>query len=452
MSMSSTDGNMPTIPLNDNTVRKVVAQPTARSNQWHNWSGYQQAHPQVILQPSSVDQLAAMIRQQHKCRVVGAGHSFSPLVCTDDSLISLDHLVGLVSHNAQLCQSTLLAGTRLHQLDQYLEPINQALMNQGDIDRQSVAGAISTGTHGTGHKLPCLSAFVEGFELVTANGDILWCDPSQHSDIFKAGRVALGSFGVLSKITMQNMPRYALKEQVNLVPVQDVLSHMDQWKTEHRHIEALVFVYASDAIVKTLNSSTNPISPRKEPWPSDDMVLTICSEITRQFPAMNPHLQKLLGVFVKPTTFVDWSSKIFPTPRKTRFNEMEYQIPAAQGLACLEEVISTLRKHTAPVFFPLEYRYVKGDDIWLSPFYQQDSASISIHQYHKQDCQQIFKLVEPIFQKYQGRPHWGKMHTMGASQLQALYPHWEDFMQLRAQLDPQQKWLNSHLQHVFLTK
>lgn len=420
--------------------------------QWHNWSGLQQSSPQRFLQPTTVDELALIVQQQHKCRVVGGGHSFSPLVCTNDSLISLDYLTGLVSHNKQLCQSTLYAGTRLHELDQYLEPINQALINQGDIDRQSLAGAISTGTHGTGHQLTCLSALVEGFELVTADGDVLWCDRQQHTDIFNAGRVALGSFGVLSKISMQNVPRYTLKEQVNLVPLREILSHMDQWKTEHRHIEALVFIHSNDAILKTLDPTQDVIQPRKEPWPSDDTILTICSEITRKFPALNPQLQKLLGVFVKPTAYVDWSSKIFPTPRHTRFNEMEYQIPAAQGLACLEEVIVTLRKHKAPVFFPLEYRYVKGDDSWLSPFYQQDSASISIHQYHKQDCQHIFKLVEPIFQKYQGRPHWGKMHTMNAQQLQALYPHWEAFMQLRQQLDPQQKWLNPHLQYLFLAK
>lgn len=420
--------------------------------QWHNWSGLQQSSPQRFLQPTTVDELALIVQQQHKCRVVGAGHSFSPLVCTNDSLISLDYLTGLVSHNKQLCQSTLYAGTRLHELDQYLEPINQALINQGDIDRQSLAGAISTGTHGTGHQLTCLSALVEGFELVTADGDVLWCDRQQHTDIFNAGRVALGSFGVLSKISMQNVPRYTLKEQVNLVPLREILSHMDQWKTEHRHIEALVFIHSNDAILKTLDPTQDVIQPRKEPWPSDDTILTICSEITRKFPALNPQLQKLLGVFVKPTAYVDWSSKIFPTPRHTRFNEMEYQIPAVHGLACLEEVIHTLRQHKAPVFFPLEYRYVKGDDSWLSPFYQQDSASISIHQYHKQDCQHIFKLVEPIFQKYQGRPHWGKMHTMNAQQLQALYPHWEAFMQLRHQLDPQQKWVNPHLQYLFLAK
>ncbi len=448
----SMDGSMQVKEINHAADENLAASSVDAINHWQNWSGLQQSNPQQILYPKNTDELASMVRQQQKCRVVGAGHSFSPLVCTDDSLISLDNLTGLVSHNEQLCQSTLNAGTRLHQLGQYLEPMNQALINQGDIDQQRGGGAISTGTHGTGQALPCLSAFVESFELVTASGDVLWCDRNEHSDIFNAGRVALGSFGVLSKITMQNMPRYTLKEHVNLVPVQDVLSHMDQWKNEYRHIEALVFVYANDAILKTLDLTNDAISPRKDPWPSDDAVLTICSELTCKLPAINPYLQKLLGVFVKPTTFVDWSSNIFPTPRNTRFNEMEYQIPTEQGLACLEEVIYTLRKYKAPVFFPLEYRYVKGDDIWLSPFYQQDSASISIHQYHKQDCQQIFKLVEPIFQKYQGRPHWGKMHSMNAQQLKILYPQWDEFMQLRQQLDPQQKWLNPHLQHLFLAK
>ncbi|XID74488.1 D-arabinono-1,4-lactone oxidase [Alkanindiges sp. WGS2144] len=421
-----------------------------QSASWQNWSGLQQSNPAQFIQPASVEELAHTVQQRQKCRVVGAGHSFSPLVCTDDTLISLDNLTGLVNHDDELCQSTLYAGTRLKDLGQFLNPINQALMNQGDIDQQSLAGAVSTGTHGTGYQLPCLSSLVEGFELVTANGDILWCDRKHNIEIFTAGRVALGSFGVLTKITMQNMPRYQLKEEVYLKPLDEILANMQDWKSQHRHIESFVFVHGEQSMVKTLDLCTDLVSPRKAPWPSEDTLLTLCSELVRALPAVNPYLQKLLGVFVKPTTCIDWSSNIFPTPRNTRFNEMEYQIPAEQGLECLNEVVHTLRKHKAPMFFPLEYRYVKADDIWLSPFYQRDSASISIHQYHKQDCQQIFKLVEPVFQKYQGRPHWGKMHNMSAPQLRALYPRWNDFMQLREQLDPQQKWLNQHLQQLFL--
>ncbi len=424
--------------------------PASNTAPWRNWSGLQQSNPKRYAKPVSAAELTQVVRESHHCRVVGAGHSFTPLVCTDDTLISLDALSGVARHDANLVQSTIHAGTRLKNLGPMLSSIDQGLANQGDIDEQSLAGAVATGTHGTGQSLTCLSGLVEGFQLVTANGELLECDRTQNTEIFTAGRVALGGFGVLSQITMQNVPSYRLKEQVSLVPLDDILTHMDQWKTEHRHIECFVFAHGSKALLKTLDPTTEDIQKLPASWPSEDTLLTVCCELTRTLPALSPQIQKLLGVFVKPTTRVDLSSKIFPAVRETRFNEMEYQIPAAQGLTCLAEVVATLKKHKAPVFFPIEYRYVKGDDIWLSPFYQQDSASISIHQYHKQDCREIFRLIEPIFWKYQGRPHWGKLHTLGAAQLRLRYPHWDDFMAIRQELDPTQKWLNPHLKSLFL--
>ena len=205
-------------------------------------------------------------------------------------------------------------------------------------------------------------------------------------------------------------------------------------------------------MLKTLDMTDEEIQPRKESWPSEDGLLTMCSEISKAFPSANPYLQKLLGVFVKPTTFIDWSSQIFPTPRNTRFNEMEYQIPVDQGLACLQEILAVMRKHKVQTFFPLEFRFVKGDDIWLSPFYQQDSISISVHQYYKQDPYMLFNVIEPILRKYQGRPHWGKMHTLNHQQLRELYPKWDDFMQIREQLDPSKKFLNPYLQKLFYSQ
>jgi FAD/FMN-containing dehydrogenase len=204
-------------------------------------------------------------------------------------------------------------------------------------------------------------------------------------------------------------------------------------------------------MLKTLDETDDDIQPRQESWPSEDALLSLCSELTRILPTTNPYVQKLLSVFVKPTCYVDWSNQIFPTPRKTKFNEMEYQVPVEFGLQCLDEILHTLRKHQVPMFFPIEFRYVKGDDIWLSPFYARDSVSISIHQFYKQDYQAIFDLVEPILQKYQGRPHWGKLHSMTAVSLRDLYPKWDDFMALRQQLDPQQKWLNPYLKQLFLS-
>nr|WP_171500003.1 D-arabinono-1,4-lactone oxidase [Acinetobacter bereziniae] len=418
---------------------------------WNNWSGFQQSQPEHILKPSSIDELKNIVQNHHKIRVVGAGHSFTPLVCTDATLLSLDHFSGVENVNTALTQANIWSGTRLFNLDQYLEPIHQSLMQQGDIDQQSLAGAVSTGTHGTGLNLHCISAYVEAFELLTASGDILTCSRQDNPNIFEAGRVSLGSLGILTKITMQNKPRYKLKEHVRLCSVKEFFENIDLWKTQHRHIECFAFSHADQLILKTLDITDEDIQPRKLSWPSEDALLTICCSLTKSFPALNPKLQKLLGVFIKPTTFVDWSSQIFPTPRETKFNEMEYQIPIESGMECLEAVLTALKNAKAQTFFPVEFRFVKGDDIWLSPFYRQDSISISVHQYHKQAPNQLFDEIEPIFQHYRGRPHWGKMHNMRASQLQALYPKWDDFMQLRAQLDPTQKFLNPYLEKLFFT-
>ncbi|WP_425879239.1 D-arabinono-1,4-lactone oxidase [Acinetobacter sp. TWP2-2-3] len=417
---------------------------------WRNWSGSQFSAARIV-QPSQISELQSLVKTHAHIRAVGAGHSFSPLAKTNEVLLNLDLLKGIVAFDQEKTQCTVRAGTRLYDLGKDLVPINQALINQGDIDQQSLAGAISTGTHGTGIDLPCISAFVEGFELLTADGELLQCHREQNAEIFQAGRVALGSLGILTQITLQNRPRYKLKEQIQLCSLKDIFTHIGQWKHQHRHIEFWAFLHADQVMLKTLDETEDDIQSRQESWPSEDALLTLCSELTRLFPKTNPYLQKLLGVFAKPTCYVDWSHRIFPTPRNTRFNEMEYQIPVEQGLQCLEEVLATLRKHKVPMFFPIEFRYVKGDEIWLSPFYQRDSVSISIHQFYKQDYHAIFDLVEPILQKYQGRPHWGKLHSMSAASLRELYPKWDNFMVLRQQLDPQQKWLNPYLKELFLS-
>jgi FAD-linked oxidoreductase len=422
---------------------------TEQRQTWSNWSGYQQASPQQILKPQSLSELQDIVRQSDKIRVVGAGHSFTPLVCTDATLLSLDHLSGVVSTDEQNSIAEVWSGTRLFNLDQYLQPINQSLMQQGDIDQQSLAGAVSTGTHGTGADMQCISAYVQSFELLTASGELLQCSPTENAEIFQAGRVSLGSFGVLTKISMQNKARYKLKEHVELCPLSEVVQHIQQWKTEHRHIEFFAFSHAEQVMLKTLDISEEDIQPRKESFPSEDTLLTLCCELTRMFPSLNPKLQKLLGVFVKPTTCVDWSSRIFPTPRNTRFNEMEYQVPVELGISCLQEILTALQKSGQQTFFPIEFRFVKGDDIWLSPFYQRDSISISVHQYIKQNPKLLFDEIEPILQRYQGRPHWGKMHSLNAVQLRTLYPKWDDFLQLRACLDPEKKFLNPYLQQLF---
>ena len=422
----------------------------ARRQTWSNWSGYQRSSPQLILKPQNLTELQDVLYDHSKIRVVGAGHSFTPLVCTDATLLCLDDLVGVVHSDVARCISTIWSGTRLYDLEAYLKPLNQSLIQQGDIDQQSLAGAVSTGTHGTGIGLQCISAYVTHFELLTASGALLQCSAEEHPEIFAAGRVSLGSLGIVTKISLQNRPRYKLKEHIQLCPLAEMLQNIQQWKTEHRHIECFIFPHSDQVILKTLDESNDELQPRQVSWPSEDRMLTLCSELTRILPATNRYLQKMLGIFIRPSHCVDWSSQIFPAVRETKFNEMEYQIPLEQGLACLQDILHALRKRQLATFFPLEVRFVKGDDIWLSPFYQQDSISISVHQYYKQDPWQLFNIVEPILQHYQGRPHWAKMHSLQASQLRNLYPKWDAFMDLRAQLDPERKFLNPYLEQLFL--
>ena len=417
---------------------------------WRNWSGLQTSYPRQMLMPKDRNALVFAIQQHAKIRMVGAGHSFSPLVKTDDVLLSLDHLQGLIKADPVTLTAEVWAGTRIQQLHTIFHPFQQALQNQGDIDSQSLAGAISTGTHGTGANLPCLSGLVKGFELITAQGDVLKCDANQNKEIFEAGRVALGSFGVISKITLQNRKSYKLKEHIRLCSVKDILEQMNTWKDQHRHIESFIFPYHDKALLKTLNETDELVQTKPAEWPSEDTLLTLCCELTKLVPASVVTLQKLVSVFVKESYQVNWSAHVFPSVRNTKFNEMEYQLPIDKGIQCLEEIIAQFRKKHLPAFFPIEVRYVKGDDIWLSPFYQQDSLSISIHQYAKQDCRKIFAEIEPIFWRYGGRPHWGKIHSLKAYDLVDLYPKWKEFNQLREKLDPQQKFLNPYLKELLI--
>ena len=293
---------------------------------WRNWSGSQSSAARIC-QPSQISALQKIVKSCEHIRVVGAGHSFSALAKTDDLLLNLDQFKGIVAFDQEKTQCTVQAGTRLYDLGKDLAPINQ-----GDIDQQSLAGAISTGTHGTGIDLPCISAFVEGFELLTADGELLQCHREQNAEIFQAGRVALGSLGILTQITLQNRPRYKLKEQIQLCSLKDIFTHIGQWKHQHRHIEFWAFLHSDQVMLKTLDETEDDIQPRQESWPSEDTLLTLCSELTRLFPSTNPYLQKLLGVFVKPTCYVDWSSRIFPTPRQTKFNE--WNISSRLSKAC----------------------------------------------------------------------------------------------------------------------
>ncbi len=425
----------------------------ASSTGWQNWSGNQKASPARILYPDSESALQTAVRESRgQIRAFGGGHSFSAVVPTNaqGTLVSLEALSGLVDHDPAALTATLQGGTRVASAGPLLQAAGQGLLNEADINLQSLAGAISTATHGTGRQLQCYSATVKGLRLVLADGSAIECSAQKERELFEAGRVAVGSLGIISQVTLQNRSAYSLREQVNVMSTTEAIRVLERERDNHRHIEFFAFPFGEKAIVKRMDITQEAATKVEEPLLDENEILEFAADTARKYPWTNQWWQRLVGAFVSDSVRTGPSHKIFPSPRTVGFNEMEYSVPAERGLECFEEVLAVMRARKVNVFFPIEFRYIAADQCWMSPFYQRASASISVHQYYKQDYQEFFKLVEPIFWKYQGRPHWGKLHTLDARKLQALYPRFDDFIRVRKQADPGGRFLNDYARKLFV--
>ncbi len=429
--------------------RTALATPDSAPG-WSNWSGGQSCSNRALFYPQTEAELLSILKSSTgTLRAVGGGHSFSPLVPTRGTLISLEAMNGLISHDAHRLQATFHAGSRLAQVSSTLWNIGQGLFNEADINVQSLAGALSTATHGTGRQLQCLSAYITALKLITAEGEVLHCSRAEHPEVFQAARVSLGALGILTEVTLQNRPSYTLQEQVRVMSVTEAMRYVDQHKDDFSHIEFMAFPFGNRAMVKTLVETKAPETPVTTPWIDENTLLDFAANTVRQHPWSNPGLQHLLGMFVSDSSRVGPSWKIYPSTRAVRFNEMEYQVPATVGMQACEEVMAAMRQHRLDVFFPLEFRYVAADDAWLSPFHERDSVSISVHQYYRQDYHPIFAVIEPILRRYGGRPHWGKLNTLNGRDFQDIYPHWEDFRRIQRQVDPHGRMLNRYLRQIF---
>ena len=426
---------------------------------WTNWSGLVRAELKSLVSPASEAELAAIVRSASgPVRVAGSGHSFTPICETTGTLISLDGMQGLVSADAAKLQATVRAGTKIHALGRPLFDAGFGLKNQGDIDRQALAGAVSTGTHGTGPTLGSLSSEVAGFRLVTATGEVLDCSATSNSEIWEAGRVSLGMFGVLSEITINVRPAYRLKERNWLMPAEECWRQIVALRDAHRHFEFFWFPLSDSVVAKSLDETDEEVPPpgdsekmrvRGERVSPDQRLFEYGCQVARFIPGLSGPLQRLFTrCAMGASTRARWSHEIFPSPRTTRFNEMEYAVPAASGVDCIREVAEVIRNRRIPGVFPIEFRFVKADDAWLSPFYKRDAVTISVHQYNRQSHEPLFNAVEPVFWKYGGRPHWGKLHSLKADALSRLYPQWDRFHALRKRLDPDTKFLNSYLRGI----
>jgi FAD-linked oxidoreductase len=425
---------------------------------WQNWSGSVRSRPREIARPETVDDLAKLIgrlgRDQRQVRVVGSGHSFTPLVATDDVLVSLDRLQGILSVDQAAGTVEVLGGTQLKHLGDALLSHSLAQENLGDIDVQSIAGAISTGTHGTGIHFGNLSTQVVGLTLVDASGSLVECSEDRDADLFKAAQVSIGALGVIARVRLRVVPASRHLYQVRREELTHCLANLERSQQENRHFEFFWLPYTRYVQAKFLNQTDAPAS-KGTVWGTlnrivlENWVYWVLSESCRLVPGVTKSVARLSGEAISPVQEVDFSHRLFATPRMVRFQEMEYSLPAEQFTSALTEIKSCIEKNRFNVHFPIECRFVRADDIWLSPAYQRDSAYIAVHMYRGMPYREYFEHVEAIFRRYRGRPHWGKMHTRTAAELAELYPRWEDFRRIRRSLDPDGLFLNDYLRSIF---
>ncbi len=425
-----------------------------RPLQWRNWAGNQTCRPAQRLAPASEEELIAGLRQARGIiRAVGSGHSFSPLVPTDDTLIATDLLSGLVDYDPDTRQAEVLAGTRLHNLGPLLDAVGLAQENLPDIDYPSIAGAIATATHGTGIGFGSLSTQVTGLTLASPRGELHYCDADREPELFRAARVNLGVLGIVTRVKLQCVPSFPLTEVSRVEATDAVLEDLDARMRDNRLFEFLALPHTGAAVTVT----SNPARPGDRNQGAEN--LDTVRQLRALFQAVpdaagagaGAYEQALFAAFGDaPATIRSGPSfAVMPHMRMVRFREMEYSVPVDQGPACLREVLATYRRRQLPSNFPIEYRHVRGDDLMLSMFEGGDRAAISIHQYGDLDCRPLFAELEPILRKYGGRPHWGKLHTLGASELRALYPrYWQDFATIRAAMDPDGQLLTPYLRGI----
>ncbi len=421
---------------------------------WTNWSGSVDAKPRLFARPRTVAELARLVQQARKVRIVGAGHSFMPLCATDDSLISLANLEGDLEIAPDRQTVWAPAGWGLDRLTQALWAAGLSLINQGDINPQSLAGAIATGTHGTGAELGSISTQACGFRLMQADGGIVECGPELRPALYQAQRLSLGLLGVAVAIRLHVLPAYHLEERIVRMRLDEVAVRLDELAATTRHMEFFVFPYCDEVIFKTLH----PVAGEHDMPSATDiderpfrLACDLAAAAKWTVPASQRLMMRLSG---KPTRRVGPAYRIFPSERTIRFEEMEYEFPREAGLPTLRAAIDQIRRRRMPIAFPFEFRLAAADDIWMSPFgfgpdMSGSGASVSFHQYAKMPWREAFANIEAVFRGGGGRPHWAKRHSLTAAEVHRLYPRTPDFLKARAEADPTQKFVNAHLATLF---
>ncbi|HEX3803061.1 MAG TPA: D-arabinono-1,4-lactone oxidase [Solirubrobacteraceae bacterium] len=435
---------------------------TASSSQdlaaWNNWDGRQRCDPHALERPRNVAELSGVLERAQQAgarvRVAGSGHSFTALVPTDGTLVSLQRMNRVLDVDVASGLVRVEAGITIGQLNARLDRHGLAFENLGDIDSQSVAGATATGTHGTGSRLRNLSAQVHSIELMRADGTVVVLDADGDIDAWRAARVSLGALGVVTALTIQAVPAFRLRGVDGPAPLGQTLEQLESLSGAHDHFEMYWFPYSDTALLRRNDRTEQPPTPRSRARAYlEDIVLVNhglhgFSLLGRRYPQLIPRLNRTVTRLAGSSRRVDVSHRIFVSPRLIRFTEMEYAIPRTHAVEAIRAIRDGIHGRRLPVSFPIEVRFVAADDALLSPAQGRDTCYIAVHVFDQMEYEPYFRMVEEIMDGFGGRPHWGKRHFQTAETLRPRYPEWDRFQQVRGRFDPDGRFTNAEIERV----
>ena len=439
----------------------------AGPGEWRNWAGTATATPARRAQPRGEAEISAAVKDAAAAglpvRALGSGHSFTPAAATSGLALDLSLWTGVTAADTRTGLVTVRSGTTLRALNAALAEFGLALANLGDIDAQTISGALATGTHGTGARLGGLATQVEALDLVLADGSLVSCSASARPELFAAACVGLGALGVVTAATLRCVPSFTLAADERPMPVEQVIEEFGALAAANDHFEFYWFPYGRQALVKRNNRvsagraaaptgrGAGPMPGWRRFWEFEVMENagfgTLC-RLGRAAPRLIPALNRFSSVALSARSYTDASYRVFVTPRRVHFVESEYAVPRESLPGVLAELRRAVPRLADPVMFPVEVRVAAADDIWLSTAYGRDSAYIAIHQYAGLPYRAYFDLFESVVAPVGGRPHWGKLHSLDAGRLGPLYPRFEDFRRVRAEVDPEARFGNAYLGRV----
>jgi FAD-linked oxidoreductase len=429
------------------------------SDVWRNWTGDQRCTPAAVECPGSLQELVEVVGRAaaagRHVRAVGSGHSFSDIALSDGVLVALDRMAGVLDVDRATGLVRVQGGITIRALNQQLAAVGLALENLGDIDVQSIAGAISTATHGTGARLRNIPAQVHALTLVLADGSALRCSADDDdAELFRAARVGLGALGVVAEVTLRCVPAFVLRGVDRPAPLAQTLECFEELTLANDHFEFYVFPHCQTALTRTNNRTDAPARPRSASSAYlNDVLLTnyafgaFCA-LARRLPAQIPRINRFVTRLAGTSRRTERSDRIFASPRLVRFTEMEYALPREHTCEAVRRVLEMVARERFAVPFPIEVRTVAADDALLSTACERESGFVAVHMYRGMQWQPYFRAVEAIMDELDGRPHWGKRHFQTAATLRERYPQWDRFQAVRARLDPHGRFANAWTERV----